>query len=83
MCESQSINPLDNELQELEAKRQEAKIHYMALFYDKGSFFYNDAENLEFNHESIDETYNQLRKDIIEYYRKQNLEGDYDRKDVE
>jgi hypothetical protein len=55
----------------------------MSLFYDKGSFSYNDSEILEFNHKGVDETYNQLRKDIIGYYRKQNLEGDYDRKDVE
>jgi len=69
MNESQSINPLVNELQELESKRQDVKIYYMSLFYDKGSFFYNDAEILEFNFKGLDETYNQLRKDIIQKYK--------------
>ena len=58
MNESQSINPLVNELQELEAKRQDAKIYYMARFYDKETLFYGDAEMLKLNLEYVDEKYN-------------------------
>ena len=66
MNESQSINPLVNELQELESKRQDVKIYYMSLFYDIGTPFYGDTEMLKLNLEYVDEKYNQLRKDIIE-----------------
>ncbi len=70
MKEPQSINQLDNELRELELKRQEYKIYYMSLFYDKGTIFYGDTETLEFHHKNIDMKYYELREDIIEKYEK-------------
>ena len=66
--EKQSINHLDNELRELESKRQDAKIYYLNLFHDMGTPFYGDTENLKFHLTNIDRKYTQLRKDIIEKY---------------
>jgi len=72
MKEPQSINQLDDELRELESKRQDSKVYYLSLFYDMGTPFYGDTVNLQFHHENIDRKYDELREDIIEKYEKRN-----------
>ncbi len=70
MEEPQSINQLDNELRELESKRQDSKVYYLSLFYDTGTPFYGDVINLKFHLENIDIKCDELRKDIIEKYER-------------
>lgn len=69
MKERQSIDLLKNELEELESKRQDSKIYYMSLFYDMGTPFYGDVDNLKFHLDHIDQKCDQLRKDIIEKHK--------------